>query len=85
MKKEIALGRQVYVVFPLIEESEKIDFENLQEGFQRISEAFPAEKFHFGSNKKSSPDPDMKKITISPLKYKPASKVIKIIKNEPKE
>lgn len=45
MKKEIALGRQVYVVFPLIEESEKIDFENLQEGFQRISEAFPTEQY----------------------------------------
>jgi ATP-dependent DNA helicase RecG len=45
MKKEISLGRQIYVVFPLIEESEKIDFQNLQEGFHRISEAFPSEKY----------------------------------------
>jgi ATP-dependent DNA helicase RecG len=41
MKDEIAKGRQVYVVYPLIKESEKLDFNNLIDGFESISRAFP--------------------------------------------
>lgn len=41
IKEEIAKGRQVYVVYPLIEESEKIDIKNLTEGFEYMSKAFP--------------------------------------------
>jgi len=41
MRREIAAGRQVYVVFPLITESEKIDLKNLEDGFDRLREAFP--------------------------------------------
>jgi ATP-dependent DNA helicase RecG len=41
MREQIALGRQVYVVFPLIEESETLDFQNLMEGFDVITSYFP--------------------------------------------
>jgi len=40
-KDEIDKGRQVYFVYPLIEESEALDYENLMGGFERVSEAFP--------------------------------------------
>src|SRR5690606_13999295 len=41
MKEQIAQGRQVYVVYPLIKESEKQDFRNLQEGYDHIVQEFP--------------------------------------------
>ena len=41
MKEQINLGRQVYVVFPLIEESEKLDYKNLMEGFDALEREFP--------------------------------------------
>lgn len=39
--KQIAEGRQVYIVYPLIKESEKIDLKNLEEGYVHICEEFP--------------------------------------------
>ncbi|MCF0176073.1 MAG: ATP-dependent DNA helicase RecG [Bacteroidales bacterium] len=41
MKEQIALGRQVFIVYPLIFESEKMDYKNLQLGYEQIVEAFP--------------------------------------------
>ena len=41
MKEEIAKGRQVYIVYPLILESETLDFNNLMSGFEAISRSFP--------------------------------------------
>ncbi|MDH6356745.1 ATP-dependent DNA helicase RecG [Parabacteroides sp. PF5-9] len=41
LRKQIELGRQVYVVYPLIEGSEKLDYKNLEEGFQVFKEVFP--------------------------------------------
>ncbi|MBB3188460.1 ATP-dependent DNA helicase RecG [Microbacter margulisiae] len=46
IEQEITAGRQVYVVYPLIEESEKMDFQNLTDGFNMIKERFP--KFSAG-------------------------------------
>lgn len=45
MRKEIALGRQIYVVFPLIAESETLDYHNLMAGFESISRAFPLPEY----------------------------------------
>lgn len=45
LKKEIAKGRQVYIVYPLIRESEKLDFKDLEDGYESISRAFPAPKY----------------------------------------
>lgn len=41
MRREIALGRQIYVVYPMIEASEKLDLKFLHDGFEAISRAFP--------------------------------------------
>ncbi|SDP94467.1 ATP-dependent DNA helicase RecG [Mucilaginibacter sp. OK268] len=41
MKREIALGRQIYVVYPLIQESEKLDLKNLEDGIAVMSREFP--------------------------------------------
>ena len=41
LRSEIHKGRQVYVVYPLIEESEKFDYKNLEEGYDTFKEVFP--------------------------------------------
>jgi ATP-dependent DNA helicase RecG len=45
LRKQIALGRQVYVVYPLIQESEKLDFKNLYDGYESITRAFPSPEY----------------------------------------
>ena len=45
MKDQIALGRQVFVVYPLIFESETLDYKNLEQGFDQIATAFPLPKY----------------------------------------
>jgi ATP-dependent DNA helicase RecG len=46
IRDEIAKGRQVYFVYPLIKESEKLDFNNLLDGFEAISRSFPMPKYN---------------------------------------
>ena len=41
IRQQILLGRQVYIVFPLIKESERIDLQNLEEGFEALRQVFP--------------------------------------------
>ncbi len=41
MREQLKAGRQIYVVFPLIQESEKMDYKNLEEGMRHLQEAFP--------------------------------------------
>jgi len=41
MRKQLKEGRQVYIVYPLIQESEKVDLKNVEEGFNHIQELFP--------------------------------------------
>jgi len=45
IKEEIAKGRQAYVVYPLIEESSKLDYENLMKGFEEVKSFFPEPKY----------------------------------------
>ena len=45
MKEEISKGRQVYVVYPLIQESEKMDYKDLMDGYESISREFPMPKY----------------------------------------
>ncbi len=45
MKEEIAKGRQVYIIYPLIHESEKLDLKDLMEGFETISTVFPIPQY----------------------------------------
>ena len=41
IKEQIKLGRQIYIVYPLIQESEKLDYKNLIEGFESLLREFP--------------------------------------------
>ena len=45
IKQEIGKGRQVYVVYPLIEESATLDYENLMKGFEEVKSFFPEPKY----------------------------------------
>jgi len=45
MKDEIKKGRQIYVVYPLIDESEKLDLKDLMDGYESISRAFPLPEY----------------------------------------
>lgn len=45
IKNEIAKGRQVYIIFPLIEESDKMDYENLMKGYENVKAWFPEPKY----------------------------------------
>ena len=46
IRSEIASGRQAYIIFPLIEESEKLDYENLFRGYENIKAWFPEPKYY---------------------------------------
>lgn len=45
LRKQVAKGRQVYIVYPLIQESEKLDFKNLYDGYESITRAFPSPEY----------------------------------------
>ncbi len=45
LKAEIEKGRQVYIIFPLIEESDKLDYENLMQGYENVKTYFPEPKY----------------------------------------
>ncbi|MBK8090131.1 MAG: hypothetical protein IPK31_20665 [Chitinophagaceae bacterium] len=46
VKEEIAKGRQAYFIYPLIEESSKLDFENLMKGYEEVKAFFPEPKYY---------------------------------------
>lgn len=46
IRDEITKGRQVYIVYPLIEESEVLDYKNLMEGYESLSRDFPMPEYH---------------------------------------
>jgi ATP-dependent DNA helicase RecG len=48
LKKEISKGRQVFVVYPLIQESEKMDLQDLMAGYEAMSQAFPLPEYALG-------------------------------------
>ena len=48
IRKEIGIGRQIYIVYPLIKESEKMDYKNLEEGYEHVREAFPSPAYEVG-------------------------------------
>ena len=45
IKDEIKLGRQAYIIFPLIEESDKLDYENLMQGYENVKAYFPEPRY----------------------------------------
>jgi ATP-dependent DNA helicase RecG len=45
IKEQLALGRQAYIIYPLIEESSKLDYENLMKGYEEVKSFFPEPKY----------------------------------------
>ncbi len=65
LKERIREGNQVYIVYPLIDESEKLDLKNLEEGFLTVAREFPAPEFKAGKvhgrMKQQQKDAEMKR------------------------
>jgi ATP-dependent DNA helicase RecG len=83
--KQIAEGRQVYIVYPLIKESEKIDLKNLEEGYLHICEAFPqykVSKLH-GKMKAAEKDAEMQRFVGGETQIMVATTVIEVGVNVP--
>lgn len=57
VKEEIAKGRQAYFIYPLIEESSKLDFENLMKGYEEVKAFFPEPQYYISMvHGKQKPD-----------------------------
>lgn len=85
IRKQIEEGRQVYIVYPLIKESEKIDLKNLEEGYEQIREIFPeyqVSKVH-GKMKPSEKDAEMQRFVSGETQIMVATTVIEVGVNVP--
>ncbi|WP_321438732.1 ATP-dependent DNA helicase RecG [uncultured Bacteroides sp.] len=83
--KQIAEGRQIYIVYPLIKESEKIDLKNLEEGYLHVCEAFPqykVSKLH-GKMKSAEKDAEMQRFVNGETQIMVATTVIEVGVNVP--
>ena len=87
MKREIALGRQVYVVFPLIEESSKLDYKNLFEGYNSLLQVFPQPAYQIsivhGQLSAEDKEKEMKRFTDGIAQIMVATTVIEVGVNVP--
>ncbi len=85
IRKQIDLGRQVYVVYPLIKESEKLDLKNLEDGYEQIREFFPdckVSKVH-GQMKSAEKDAEMQRFANGETQILVATTVIEVGVNVP--
>ena len=85
IRKQIHQGRQVYIVFPLIEESEKIDLKNLEDGFEVLTQVFPEfrlSKVH-GKMKPADKEAEMQKFVSGETQILVATTVIEVGVNVP--
>lgn len=85
IRQQIREGRQVYIVFPLIEESEKSDLKNLEDGFEVLKQAFPEfrlSKVH-GKMKPKDKEEEMQKFVRGETQILVATTVIEVGVNVP--
>ena len=85
LRNEIKKGRQAYIVFPLIEESEKIDLQNLEDGYLQIKEMFPeftVSKMH-GRMKPAEKEEEMRKFVANEAQIMVSTTVIEVGVNVP--
>ena len=85
IRQQIRQGRQVYIVFPLIKESEKIDLKNLEDGFETLRQAFPEfrmSKVH-GKMKPADKDEEMQRFVAGETQILVATTVIEVGVNVP--
>lgn len=85
IKKQIEEGRQVYIVYPLIEESEKLDLKHLTDGYEAITRAFPDVQIGIlhGKMKPADKDWEMKRFAAGESKILVATTVIEVGVNVP--
>jgi ATP-dependent DNA helicase RecG len=87
MKDEIALGRQIYIVYPLIQESEKMDYKDLMDGYESISREFPMPDYQIsilhGKMKPADKDFEMQRFAKGETNIMVATTVIEVGVNVP--
>ena len=87
IRNEIAKGRQVYIVYPLIEESEKLDYMNLQQGFGEIVKHFPQPEYQVcmvhGKMKPADKEKEMQRFVKGQAQIMVATTVIEVGVNVP--
>ncbi|MFT3795710.1 MAG: ATP-dependent DNA helicase RecG [Flavobacterium sp.] len=87
LKDEIAKGRQIYIVYPLIEESSKMDFKDLMDGYESISRDFPLPQYSIsivhGKMKPSEKDAEMQRFSQGKTNIMVATTVIEVGVNVP--
>lgn len=87
MKEQIAQGRQVYVVYPLIRESEKLDYKDLMDGYESIVRAFPLPQYRVsivhGQMKPADKDYEMQRFVRGETHIMVATTVIEVGVNVP--
>ena len=87
LKHEIGKGRQVYIIFPLIEESEKMDYEYLERGYENVKAWFPEPKYWIsrvdGRQKAEIRDTNMQRFLSGDTQIMVATTVIEVGVNVP--
>ena len=87
LKEEIAKGRQVYIVYPLIQESEKMDYKDLMDGYESISRDFPLPQYSVsivhGQMKPAEKDSEMERFSKGKTNIMVATTVIEVGVNVP--
>jgi ATP-dependent DNA helicase RecG len=87
IKDEIAKGRQIYIVYPLIQESEKMDFKDLMDGYESLSRDFPLPQYSIsilhGKMKPAEKDSEMKRFAEGKTNIMVATTVIEVGVNIP--
>ena len=87
MRSEIAKGRQVYIVYPLIKESQKLDFKDLMDGYESISRDFPVPEYQIsivhGKMKASDKEYEMQRFVKGQTQIMVATTVIEVGVNVP--
>lgn len=85
IRQQISQGRQIYIVFPLIKENEKMDLKNLEEGFETLKQIFPEfklSKIH-GKMKPADKEEEMRKFVNGETQILVATTVIEVGVNVP--
>ncbi|WP_411377571.1 ATP-dependent DNA helicase RecG [Flavobacterium psychrophilum] len=87
IREEIEKGRQIYIVYPLIQESEKMDFKDLMDGYESLSRDFPLPKYAIsilhGKMKPADKEAEMKRFSDGKTNIMVATTVIEVGVNVP--
>ncbi len=85
LRKQLQMGRQAYIVYPLIQESEKSDLKNLEEGYEHIREVFPEYQVCMvhGKMKAAEKEGEMQKFVSGEARIMVATTVIEVGVNVP--